>query len=101
MRPFRWFVIVSIMFGALPVWEVHAQVLSGKIAYSTSTHEVWVMNGDGTASGKRKLADGDGSVFSPDGTRVAFISGAYAPIDALHDIAIKSVKIDGIRVQKQ
>jgi len=101
MRRIRWSIVFCVLLATLPLWKVTSQSLSGLIAYSTSAHEVWVMSGDGTASGKRKLASGDGSVFNPDGTRVAFISGAYDPSNNPRDIVIKSVQVDGTDIRDE
>ncbi|NWJ97824.1 MAG: PD40 domain-containing protein [Chloroflexi bacterium] len=67
---------------------------TGKIVYDTADGQIFVVNPDG--SGQRKVADGRWPLFSPDGTRVAFLTSASIPGDDIgHKVIINSVKLDG------
>jgi hypothetical protein len=66
----------------------------GKIAFDTKDNQIFIINPDG--SGRKKVADGRSPLFSPDGTRVAFIARGKPSTDLeIGTVTISSVKLDG------
>jgi Tol biopolymer transport system component len=69
----------------------------GKIIYSTTTFEIFMLNPDGTD--RQKIADGRSPVFSPDGQRIAYLAdtgkSADRPEGSVPQVAIRSQKLDG------
>lgn len=64
----------------------------GKIVYDTTDREIFIINPDG--SGKKKLANGFSPLFSPDGSRVAFLQRVQSHSE-FGKVVISSVKLDG------
>ena len=70
------------------------QYLPGKITFETPDQQIFTINPDGTS--RTKIADGISPLFSPDGTRVAFIVGTNPKKgEQTRTIAIRSVTLDG------
>ncbi len=77
--------------------EVLTGKYPGKLVYSTSTFEIYLLNPDGT--GKQKLTDGRSPLFSPDGQRIAYLADSGKSVDratgSVPQVAIRSQKLNG------
>jgi len=73
----------------------------GRIVYATPDNQVYITDSDG--KGQIKIGSGNSPVFSPDGTRVAYVCDAKpgAPLSPSSVLAICTVNLDGSDMRSQ
>jgi Tol biopolymer transport system component len=71
----------------------NASANSSKIVFDNANHEIMLVNPDGT--GQRKLTDGTSPLLSPDGKKVAFVTGQTKDYMPPFRATIQTINLDG------